>query len=168
MMADEKTRKDLLIFYDLVCCYIKQVKAEKEEDNNITFATFVEIYGKLVVNGFEITDDITKETIGWGIYLLPSIIDHSCQPNAMVLYQGGKNLSVISLMDISISSEYLDFSKHIQISYIDCLEPTEERRKLLKEQYFFECFCVKCEKSLNSFGSTDIDSVRSLLQCTEL
>ena len=79
-----------------------QVKAEKEEDNNITFATFVEIYGKLVVNGFEITDDITKETIGWGIYLLPSIIDHSCQPNAMVLYQGGKNLTVISLMDISM------------------------------------------------------------------
>ena len=55
-----------------------------------------------MVNGFEITDDITKETIGWGIYLLPSIIDHSCQPNAMVLYQGGKNLTVISLMDISM------------------------------------------------------------------
>ena len=61
---------------------------------------FIEIYGKLVVNGFEITDDVTKDTIGWGIYLLPSIIDHSCQPNAMVSFQGGKNITVLSIDDI--------------------------------------------------------------------
>ena len=66
------------------------------------FELFLEIYGRLVINGFEITDDVTKDTIGWGIYLLPSIIDHSCQPNAMVSFQGGKNITVISLKEISM------------------------------------------------------------------
>ena len=75
---------------------------QKEEDSIMTFEAFIDIYGKLVVNGFEITDDVTKETIGWGIYLLPSIIDHSCQPNAMVSFQGGKTMAVISLTDISM------------------------------------------------------------------
>ena len=61
---------------------------------------FIEIYGRLVVNGFEITDVVTKDTIGWGIYLFASVIDHSCQPNAMASFQGGKNITVIALEDI--------------------------------------------------------------------
>ena len=72
------------------------------EDNTFTFEQFIEIYGKLVINGFEITDDVTKETIGWGVYLLPSVIDHSCEPNAMVSFQGGKNIFVISLQEIAV------------------------------------------------------------------
>merc|ERR1711894_22716 len=87
-------------------------------------------------------------TIGWAIYLLPSIIDHSCEPNAMVAFQGGKNITVLSIKDISVLEKHLDFAKDVSISYIDCLEPTEERRKLLREQYFFECNCTKCEKAL--------------------
>ena len=57
-----------------------KVEAKKNEEGSpvFNFELFLEIYGRLVINGFEITDDVTKDTIGWGIYLLPSIIDHSC------------------------------------------------------------------------------------------
>ena len=81
-----------------------KVEAKKNEEGSpvFNFELFLEIYGRLVINGFEITDDVTKDTIGWGIYLLPSIIDHSCQPNAMVSFQGGKNITVISLKEISM------------------------------------------------------------------
>ena len=63
----------------------------------------------------------------------------------------------------------LDFARDVRISYIDNLEPTAERRKLLKEQYFFDCLCVKCEKEVTFEDvEKDIDGLRNLLQCTNL
>ena len=74
------------------------------------------------------------------------------------------------------TNKHLDFAKDVSISYIDCLEPTEERKKLLKEQYFFDCLCCKCEKSVTFSNRTqtrmneedEVDSLRNLLRCTEL
>ena len=67
------------------------------------------------------------------------------------------------------SNKHLDFAKDVSISYIDSLEPTEERRKLLRDQYFFECFCPKCEKSVTfEEVEKDVESLQTLLQCTEL
>ena len=50
--------------------------------------TFVVNYGKFVINGFEITCPLTLDTIGWGIYLEISVVDHSCDPNAIVAFHG--------------------------------------------------------------------------------
>ena len=73
------------------------------------------------------------------------------------------------------TSKHLNFAKDVSISYIDCLEPTEERKRLLKEQYFFDCLCCKCEKSVQFHNKTrttneedEVDSLRNLLRCTEL
>lgn len=50
--------------------------------------TFIVNYGKFVINGFEITCPLTQETLGWAIYLEISVVDHSCDPNAKVSFQG--------------------------------------------------------------------------------
>ena len=56
--------------------------------------SFVVNYGKFVINGFEITCPLTVETVGWAIYLEASVVDHSCQPNAKVTFQGN-NLTLL-------------------------------------------------------------------------
>lgn len=47
------------------------------------------IFGRMSVNSFNILDtDMTS--LGVGIYLGPSIIDHSCKPNAHAVFEGTK------------------------------------------------------------------------------
>ncbi len=40
------------------------------EDDMPDFATFLEVLGRLYINGFEICND-RMETYGWGVYLGP-------------------------------------------------------------------------------------------------
>ena len=45
-----------------------------------------------------------------------------------------------------------DLFGKIFISYIDLMEQTELRRKKLREQYFFQCLCLRCQgKKLSWF-----------------
>lgn len=45
------------------------------------------IFGRMSVNSFNILDtDMTS--LGVGIYLGPSIVDHSCKPNAAAIFEG--------------------------------------------------------------------------------
>jgi len=77
------------------------------------------------------------------------VIDHSCAPNANIVFQG-KTLILRTIENIS------DF-KDIRIAYTNILASTEDRRKALKEQYYFECTCTKCQS-----GEKD-DEKRSLI-----
>ncbi len=42
----------------------------------IDFDEFLELYGRLVINSFEISG-LGQEAKAWGLYLAPSIVDHS-------------------------------------------------------------------------------------------
>ena len=49
----------------------------------------LDIYGKIVINSFEIVlDDYMTEGIAQGLYLEASVFDHSCYPNAVWSYKG--------------------------------------------------------------------------------
>lgn len=50
-------------------------------------AELMGIYGRLCVNSFNILDS-EMNSIGTGMYLGPSIIDHSCKPNAVAVFEG--------------------------------------------------------------------------------
>ncbi|XP_008559896.1 uncharacterized protein LOC103580056 [Microplitis demolitor] len=115
----------------------------------------LEIFGRMSVNSFNILDtDMTS--LGVGIYLGPSILDHSCKPNATAIFEGTK-LLIRTLCDL----ESLDWSK-IFITYIDLLKDTKTRREELKQSYFFLCECERC----NSPETIEIAAACPNKKCT--
>ena len=65
------------------------------------------------------------------LYLGASVLDHSCQPNAVVIFKG-KELIVRTIEDVENISD-------IRVSYTNLLDNTEKRRQNLSEQYYFYC-----------------------------
>lgn len=103
---------------------------------------FVRLYGRVVINNFElITSSSGGESLGIALYLAPSVVDHSCEPNAWVEIRGRK-LVMRSLVD----RERLDMGQ-VFISYVDSEEPsTTVRRDYLSRHYFFTCQCNRCKE----------------------
>ncbi|KAF8569546.1 hypothetical protein P879_05557 [Paragonimus westermani] len=79
---------------------------------------------------------------GVGLYDYQRLINHSCDPNAVVQFTGANStLSVVTLRPIQIGEE-------ITISYLDGCQQSRSRhsrRKLLCSDYLFWCECPKCE-----------------------
>ena len=104
-----------------------------------SYDDLLEIFGKMCINCFNILDE-EMNTIGTGMYLGTSILDHSCKPNAVATFDG--TTVKIRILEDYNSSE-LDYSK-IFISYIDLMNTAEERRKQLQNSYYFRCDCPRC------------------------
>ncbi|XP_043491956.1 histone-lysine N-methyltransferase SMYD3 isoform X2 [Polistes fuscatus] len=100
-------------------------------------AELMGIYGRICINSFNILD-LDMNSIGVGIYLAPSIIDHSCKPNAVAVFEG-TTIIIRTLEDLPC----LNWSQ-IKISYIDILNSTKDRREELKNSYYFLCDCQRC------------------------
>ncbi|XP_066146332.1 histone-lysine N-methyltransferase SMYD3 isoform X1 [Euwallacea fornicatus] len=119
------------------------------EDLMPNFAEFMGLYGRMCVNSFNICNQ-ELQSLGTGIYIGASIIDHSCQPNALAIFEG-----TTLLIRTVEKLPYLDWLK-IRISYIDVLASIEERQKELLETYYFLCDCPKClipENKKEVFGA---------------
>lgn len=89
------------------------------------------------VNSFSVLDG-EMNSIGTGLYLAASILDHNCQPNAVATFDG-RTLNIRTLVDMP----HLSWD-NIFISYIDQMDDAETRRKALKKNYYFLCGCSKC------------------------
>ena len=72
-----------------------------------------------------------------GVFLAPSIVDHSCQPNAEVEFKGNR-LVMRSLVDRK--EKNID---NVYFSYIS-EEDSVKRRQYLQKYFFFDCQCQKC------------------------
>lgn len=123
----------------------------------------------MCVNSFNVCNQ-ELQSLGTGIYLGASIIDHSCQPNALALFEG-TTLAIRILQEMPV----LDWSK-VRISYIDVMASTEERQRQLLETYYFLCDCPKClapENRLEMFGACCQNSCEGIVdvsqdwQCTK-
>jgi len=129
-LSDPERKENIQLVYTEVEEYLGPVTP--------SFDDFVEVLGRLYINGFEICDD-KMISYGWGVYLGPSIMDHSCQPTAAVSFSG-RRLTVTALRT-------LDSLDDLYISYCDPNLPTNVRRAKLEENYFFQCGCSKCTHS---------------------
>ncbi|CAL4095124.1 unnamed protein product [Meganyctiphanes norvegica] len=98
----------------------------------------VAIYGRVCINMFALLDD-QFDSIGLALYLAPSIMDHSCCPNAFVSFQG-KQIVVRSLVD----HDNFNWNK-VRITYIDQLNLNSSRREQLLKNYYFLCDCPFCK-----------------------
>ncbi|RMC12585.1 hypothetical protein DUI87_10107 [Hirundo rustica rustica] len=98
---------------------------------------------KVTCNCFTISNGEMQD-VGVGLYPSMSLLNHSCDPNCVIVFEGYQ-LLLHSVREIQIGEE-------LTISYIESLMPTRERQKQLVRQYCFECDCLLCqnqEKRLN-------------------
>ncbi|KAF9955140.1 hypothetical protein BGZ72_003985 [Mortierella alpina] len=86
-------------------------------------------------NNFSI-HDAELFTMAEGTFPIGALFNHSCRPNAIVMYEGQVQV-VRALEDIAIGQE-------VCTSYVDNGVQRQERRQLLKEKYYFDCHCPRC------------------------
>ncbi|XP_052829191.1 histone-lysine N-methyltransferase SMYD3 isoform X2 [Octopus bimaculoides] len=103
--------------------------------------TIFEMYGKMLINCFAIPDEDYTLTIGTGIYLSSSKIDHSCVPNAVMTYNGTEQF----LRALRYIPE--PEPNKIFISYINNDRPSWIRKDFLRKNYYFDCSCVHCKET---------------------
>lgn len=149
------TEKDFRKFKDLMSHYSDiKVDAKRQEHFTMLYGCLLQfldetlipntaelmgIYGRICINSFNIVD-LNMNTIGVGIYLGPSVIDHSCKPNAVAVFEG-TTINIRTITDLPC----LDWSQ-IRISYIDLLNSNKDRREELHSSYYFWCDCERCKK----------------------
>ncbi|KAI4367111.1 hypothetical protein MLD38_022882 [Melastoma candidum] len=104
---------------------------------DIDIREITESFSKLSCNAHTICDSELRP-LGTGLYPVIAIINHSCAPNSVLVFDE-RTAVVRAVQHISKGSE-------VFISYIETAASTATRRKALKEQYFFDCLCIRCAK----------------------
>ncbi|KAJ8931425.1 hypothetical protein NQ314_015664 [Rhamnusium bicolor] len=136
-------------------------------------AELMGMYGRMCVNCFSICNQ-EFQSVGSGIYLGASVVDHSCKPNAVVTFEG----TTLIMRALETLPDF-DWSK-IFISYIDVMALKKERQKELECTYYFLCQCPKCiepEPVIEMTGAAcpnkdcnnciDINSVKAGQRCSK-
>ncbi|XP_010467589.1 PREDICTED: histone-lysine N-methyltransferase ASHR1 [Camelina sativa] len=119
---------------------------------NVDLREIAENFSKFSCNAHTICDSELRPQ-GIGLFPFVSIINHSCSPNAILVFE--EQMAVVRAMDkIPKDSE-------ITISYIETAGSTLTRQKSLKEQYLFHCQCARC----NNFGKPHDIEESAILEC---
>lgn len=104
---------------------------------DLNLKDIAENFSKLACNAHSICD-FELRPLGTGLYPVISIINHSCLPNSVLVFEG-REAVVRAVQHIPKGTEVL-------ISYIETAGSTMTRQKALKDQYFFSCTCPRCIK----------------------
>lgn len=84
--------------------------------------------------------DINFLPIGKAVFLLRSLVGHSCVPNAAQTFSN-KHLEIRAMKPIKMGEEItIDFAKGAN---------PQVRRQILNNQYYFECKCSRCESDFH-------------------
>ncbi|KAG0360539.1 hypothetical protein BG005_010456 [Podila minutissima] len=97
-------------------------------------------------NNFSI-HDTQLFTMAEGTFPIGALFNHSCRPNAIVMYEG-QIQTVRALEDIVPGQE-------VCTSYVDNGVQRKERRALLAEKYYFHCMCPRCEQEEESVDAVN-------------
>lgn len=96
------------------------------------------VYLKFVINAFGIIDNYIN-VVGDGQYVEASICNHSCRPNTSPIFESFR-MEIRAMTTIKKGEE-------IFISYdADLTKPQKDRRKDLRERYYFDCCCQRCQE----------------------
>eukprot|EP01018_Ginkgo_biloba_P035137 Gb_12569 [translate_table: standard] len=82
--------------------------------------------------------DAELRPIGTGLYPIISIINHSCLPNAVLLFEG--RCALVRAV------EHITEGTELTMGYVEIAASTVSRQNSLREQYFFDCKCSRCVK----------------------
>ncbi|KIL65037.1 hypothetical protein M378DRAFT_126067 [Amanita muscaria Koide BX008] len=101
------------------------------------------ILGRDHGNVFGIWDMATEgdsEMLGWGMYIQGSYFNHDCAPNVKKR-RVGRALEFYAMRNIATGEE-------LCTTYVDVDEPASQRCAELREQWYFNCVCVRCRREL--------------------
>mmetsp|Transcript_26853 Transcript_26853/g.30735 ORF Transcript_26853/g.30735 Transcript_26853/m.30735 type:complete len:684 (+) Transcript_26853:19-2070(+) len=125
--------------------------------HNITKDILKTMVSQIDLNGFSISD-VDNKTIGLGLYIQGSIMNHSCQPNLIQTFSYGINGQLLSLL--ITASKDISQNEEMCISYIDLLQDTAIiRMKRLMKEYRFQCDCLRCVKTSPSKTYETMDDI---------
>ncbi|KAF8354145.1 set-30 [Pristionchus pacificus] len=91
------------------------------------------------INRHAICDRGYNKEIGKGLYLDLCQYDHSCRPNSIYTCDG----FVATLRSLERGIDIRNIKK-TSYTYIDLLNPIQQRRKLLRDTWYFNCECERC------------------------
>lgn len=131
--------------FDEICNRFKSI------DLDFDYEKLFLLFCKICINSFSILNEDLNQ-IGSGLYICGSVLNHSCEPNSAPIFRGIQ-LEVRAIKTIEANEEIL-------INYIDLKMCGTDRRTRLREQYYFDCNCVKC--STNSDINIDYSLVKRL------
>ncbi|CAA2994865.1 histone-lysine N-methyltransferase ASHR1 isoform X1 [Olea europaea subsp. europaea] len=106
-------------------------------ESEINIKEIAENFSKLSCNAHSICDSELRP-LGTGLYPVISIINHSCLPNSVLVFEG--RLAVVRAL------QHIPKGAEVSISYVETAGSTITRQKALREQYFFSCTCSRCLK----------------------
>lgn len=140
----EESKTDILLTerIDAIHSFFKQIKVESIF-GKYNFVHVRRLLFKFRINSYSINDMIEWKPLGGGMYLKASFFDHSCLPNAAIIFQG-MQMQVRAIKDIPEDEP-------IYVSYVNILKGKAFRKKVLMENYYFECGCPRCKEDEKEF-----------------
>lgn len=86
--------------------------------------------------------DITTSVTGAGCYPIAALLNHSCLPNAVLMYDMyGPAMQVVMRIHVV---ENVAAGEEITHCYMDPMLPQPERQAKLRRMYGFDCKCRRC------------------------
>jgi len=117
------------------------------------FDDMIKTFFRLGSNAFTISDEEIRP-VGSGIFLLGSMLNHSCCPNSVQVFEG-KTLVVKAV-------ERIDVGEEIEISYVELADPTSRRRAKLFSDYYIQCDCHRCLCIPPIRGYSDVEGLKKM------
>ncbi|KAF9312100.1 hypothetical protein BGZ91_006614 [Linnemannia elongata] len=110
-------------------------KSENSRGEPPSVAELMRYLCRFHCNNFSIHDS-QLFTMAEGTFPVGALFNHSCRPNAIVMYEGQTQV-VRTLEDVAVGQE-------VCTSYVDNGVQRAERRQLLRGKYYFDCLCPRC------------------------
>ncbi|KAM7369412.1 hypothetical protein PAMP_013681 [Pampus punctatissimus] len=98
------------------------------------------IFGIIKCNGFTLSDQRGLQAVGVGLFPNLCLVNHDCWPNCTIILNHGK----IELRALGKIPE----GEELTVSYVDFLNLSADRQKMLKERFHFDCTCQHCSQHI--------------------
>ncbi|OIW12157.1 hypothetical protein TanjilG_28565 [Lupinus angustifolius] len=124
-------------------------------DEHIAFLTkqwYISVLARIRINAFRIElvgglyEDLlsslvasveAEAAVGNAVYILPSLYNHDCDPNAHIIWIDNADAKIKALRDI-------DEGEELRICYIDASMDHNARQEILLQGFGFQCNCSRC------------------------
>ncbi|VBB33126.1 unnamed protein product [Acanthocheilonema viteae] len=124
-----------------------------------------DIFCKILINALVITDSCLNR-IGLAVYLGLSALDHSCKPDAFIIFSGTKAILR------SLNKNITEYSDDLRIPYCDLMDLKSTRCETLQNQHNFVCNCedrqkcsLRCSKCKDGFCPYSAEDDHTEIRC---